>query len=105
MGSKLYTEKLFQRILSLTVKLQKLKTSARKLLKKTNNIFQIHGELGLHNVVYFQINYSFPDNCRLRLAAAGSCKKCDKIRLSSKEAATLLGVLKLAECQQTWSML
>ena len=105
MGSKLYTEKLFQRILSLTVKLQKLKTSARKLLKKTNNIFQIHGELGLHNVVYFQINYSFSDNCRLRLAAAGSCKKCDKIRLSSKEAATLLGVLKLAECQQTWSML
>ena len=34
MGSKLYTEKLFQRILSLTVKLQKLKTSARKLFKK-----------------------------------------------------------------------
>ena len=50
MGSKLYTEKLFQRILSLTVKLQKLKTSARKLLKKTNNTFQIHGELGLQCV-------------------------------------------------------
>ena len=61
MGSKLYTEKLFQRILSLTVKLQKLKTSARKLLKKTNNTFQIHGDLGLqcgvfsNKLFFFQI--------------------------------------------------
>ena len=62
MGSKLYTEKLFQRILSLTVKLQKLKTSARKLFKKTDNIFQIQGELGLqcggvfsNKLFFFQI--------------------------------------------------